>query len=141
MEGRREEGKRFSVSTFPFAPRGIEQGGPQGEHVSMKLDVDTVHHRDCLRGLGELPPGCVDLAFADPPFNIGYTYDVYDDRKGYGEYLKWSQTWMAAVVRVLKPTGTFWLAIGDEYAAELKVIAQKDLGLICRSWVVWFYTF
>jgi hypothetical protein len=22
----------------------------------------------------------VDLAFADPPFNIGYKYDVYEDR-------------------------------------------------------------
>ena len=40
----------------------------------------------------------------------------------------------------VKPTGTFWLAIGDEYAAELKIIAQ-DLGFTCRSWVIWYYTF
>jgi len=32
------------------------------------------------------------------------------------------------VQRVLKPTGTFWLAIGDEYAAELKLIFQKELA-------------
>jgi site-specific DNA-methyltransferase (adenine-specific) len=48
---------------------------------------------------------------------------------------------MAGVVRTLSPTGTFWLAIGDEYAAELKLIAQNELGLTCRSWVVWYYTF
>ncbi len=41
----------------------------------------------------------------------------------------------------VKPTGTFWLAIGDEYAAELKMIAQDELGLTCRSWVIWYYTF
>ena len=48
---------------------------------------------------------------------------------------------MREVVRVLRPDGTFWLAIGDEYAAELKVIATRELGLTCRSWVVWYYTF
>jgi site-specific DNA-methyltransferase (adenine-specific) len=42
---------------------------------------------------------------------------------------------------VLRPDGTFWLAIGDEYAAELKVIATRELGFTCRSWVVWYYTF
>ena len=45
------------------------------------------------------------------------------------------------MVRVLKPDGTFWLAIGDEFAAELKVMFHKDLGLACRSWVIWYYTF
>ena len=42
---------------------------------------------------------------------------------------------------MLKPAGTFWLAIGDEYAAELKVLMQRELRLTCRSWVVWYYTF
>ena len=43
--------------------------------------------------------------------------------------------------RVLSADGTFWLAIGDEYAAELKVMATRELGFACRSWVVWYYTF
>ena len=42
--------------------------------------------------------------------------------------------------RVLKPDGTFWLAIGDEYAAELK-LASQEIGFTCRSWVIWYYTF
>ena len=48
---------------------------------------------------------------------------------------------MGQVCRVLKDDGTFWLAIGDEYAAQAKMIAQEDLGLTCRSWVIWYYTF
>jgi site-specific DNA-methyltransferase (adenine-specific) len=89
----------------------------------------------------KLDDGLVDLAFADPPFNIGYEYDVYDDRLESERYVDWCREWTAEVVRVLKPEGTFWLAIGDEYAAELKVMMQRDLGLVCRSWVVWYYTF
>ncbi len=96
---------------------------------------------DCVQTLAGLKPGSVDLVFADPPFNIGYDYDVYDDRKAADEYLAWSKKWMAGVARVLKPTGTFWLAIGDEYAAELKVLATRELGFTCRSWVIWYYTF
>ncbi len=96
---------------------------------------------DCVKGLERLEAGSVDLAFADPPFNIGYDYDVYDDRTDAEHYLDWTRAWGREVHRVLKPTGTFWLAIGDEYAAELKLIFQNDLGFSCRSWVIWYYTF
>jgi len=105
------------------------------------LATDAVHQGDCLELLARLPDGSVPLAFADPPFNIGYDYDTYDDRRSADDYLTWSRRWMAEIVRVLRPDGTFWLAIGDEYAAELKVLATRELGLTCRSWVVWYYTF
>lgn len=96
---------------------------------------------DCIKGMAKLPAESVDLAFADPPFNIGYKYDVYDDRRSAEEYLDWSRQWISGVIRVLKPAGTFWLAIGDEFAAELKVLCTRELGLHTRNWVVWFYTF
>jgi site-specific DNA-methyltransferase (adenine-specific) len=105
------------------------------------LAIDAVHRGDCLDLLARVPTGSVHLAFADPPFNIGYDYDSYDDRLSADSYLDWSRKWMAEVGRVLRPDGTFWLASGDEYAAELKVIATRELGLTCRSWVVWYYTF
>jgi site-specific DNA-methyltransferase (adenine-specific) len=85
--------------------------------------------------------GTVDLAFADPPFNIGYEYDEYHDRQDPDDYVAWSRAWIGEVYRVLKPGGTFWLAIGDEFAAELKVAAQHQIGFTTRSWVVWYYTF
>src|SRR5438067_9680347 len=95
---------------------------------------------DCLERLAELPDGCADLVFADPPFNIGYDYDVYDDRRAKRDYLAWADTWLEAAVRVLSPTGSFFLAIGDEFAAEHKV-RLDGLGLTLRNWVVWHYTF
>ena len=67
-----------------------------------ELALDTIHLGDALAGMKELPGGCIDLAFADPPFNIGYEYDVYDDRKEYDAYVAWSREWMAGVCRVLK---------------------------------------
>lgn len=106
----------------------------------MGLALNKVYQGDCLDGLARLGAGTIDLAFADPPFNIGYDYDVYDDNRESDEYVRWSQKWMTGVYRALKLDGAFWLAIGDEYAAELKVAAQK-IGFHCRSWVIWYYTF
>ena len=89
----------------------------------------------------QIEAGTIDLAFADPPFNIGYSYDEYHDRQDDDEYVAWSRAWIAEIHRVLKPNGSFWLAIGDEFAAELKVAAQHQVGFATRSWVVWYYTF
>jgi DNA modification methylase len=102
--------------------------------------MDQILTGDCLEHLAALPAGCVDLAFADPPFNIGYEYDVYRDRRARDEYLKWTDRWLAAVKRALKPDGSFYVAIGDEYAAEMKVRLDA-LGLTMRNWIVWHYTF
>ncbi len=96
---------------------------------------------DCVKGMESLPAESVDLVFADPPFNIGYDYDVYEDKQTYDAYLAWTEQWGAQVCRVLKQTGVFWLAIGDDFAAELKVLFQRTLGLHCRSWIIWYYTF
>ncbi len=106
----------------------------------MSLLPNKIHQGDCIRKLADIEPGSVDLVFADPPFNIGYEYDVYDDKRSREEFLNFSRKWITGVHRVVKPVGTFWLAIGDEYAAELKLIAQ-EAGFTCRSWVIWYYTF
>jgi site-specific DNA-methyltransferase (adenine-specific) len=117
-------------------PTGLSKG-----YCPVEPALNTIHHGDCISGLRQLASETIDLAFADPPFNIGYDYDVYDDKQSYHSYLEWTRQWMTEVCRVLKPTGTFWIAIGDEYAAEIKLLAQDQLKLACRSWVIWYYTF
>src|SRR5262245_1617277 len=104
------------------------------------MKLDDILTGDCLTHLARIPEASVDLAFADPPFNIGYDYDVYNDRQGRADYLAWSEKWLTAVKRVLKPMGSFYVAIGDEYAAEIKV-RLDDMGLSLRNWIVWHYTF
>ena len=48
---------------------------------------------------------------------------------------------MKAVHHALKPTGSFYLAIGDEFAADLCVIAKRNVGFHLRNWIIWHYTF
>ena len=104
------------------------------------IEPDTIVAGDCIEILGQTLLPKVDLVFADPPFNIGYKYDHYQDRKKYVEYYEWTERWMSACAGVLKDTGSFWVAIGDEYAAEIRMIGL-DLKLNLRNWIIWHYTF
>ena len=124
-----------------MAKKIMINAAPQTEAVPLDDSwIGRIHHGDCVQTMSRLPADSVHLVFADPPFNIGYKYDEYDDRLDSEKYLEWSRQWMSQVHRILVSTGAFWLAIGDEYAAELKIEAQK-LGFTCRSWVIWYYTF
>ena len=107
----------------------------------MTVKSGKIYQSDCVELMRKIDAGSVDLVFADPPFNIGYEYDEYDDRQEDQKYLDWCKEWIGEVHRVLKDDGTFWLAIGDEYAAEMKVAAQREIGFHTRSWVIWYYTF
>src|SRR5205809_7224848 len=90
------------------------------KRTSHVIERNALVQGDCIQEMARLEPGSVDLVFADPPFNIGYKYDVYEDRKEADDYLAWTRQWTEQVQRILKPNGTFWLAIGDDFAAELK---------------------
>ena len=101
---------------------------------------DTIYCGDTLRLLPKWPEGCVDLVFADPPYNIGYVYDEYDDNLPGDQFVAWCGKWMAECQRVLTDTGSFYIAIGDDFAAQLRM--QGDaLGLHLRNWIIWHYTF
>jgi len=60
---------------------------------------------DCISIMDSLPERSVDLVFADPPFNIGYEYDVYQDRRSKADYMTWTDRWLLGVRRLLKPNG------------------------------------
>ncbi|MBN2136522.1 MAG: site-specific DNA-methyltransferase [Sedimentisphaerales bacterium] len=95
---------------------------------------------DCIEVLGKVRKPFADLIFADPPFNIGYKYDKYYDKVKKKNYIAWTKAWMSVCKAVLKPHGSFYIAIGDDYAANLKIIAD-ELGLFMRNWIIWHYTF
>jgi site-specific DNA-methyltransferase (adenine-specific) len=95
---------------------------------------------DCIDVLSKVRRPFADLIFADPPFNIGYKYDKYYDRVKNKNYIAWTKEWMSICKKVLKPHGSFYIAIGDEYAANVKIIADQ-LGLFMRNWIIWHYTF
>jgi site-specific DNA-methyltransferase (adenine-specific) len=119
----------------------LGRGAAQTYNERDMIHSNRIVQADCIRFLNDGAPGWINLCFADPPFNIGYLYHGYEDERKHEDYLKFSEDWMRAVHRALKPDGSFYLAIGDEYAADLCVIARRKLGFHLRNWIVWHYTF
>lgn len=119
--------------------------------MSFDAMIGTVTQGNFLEATIDAPDNSVDMIFADPPFNIGYEYDLYEDAKGDDEYLTWSAYWIGRCARLLKPTGHFWIAISEEYVSELKLLADgKHLNgkfprpgprLFQAHHVIWYYTF
>ena len=95
---------------------------------------------DCIVLLKKAEEPFADLVFADPPFNIGFTYDRYKDDLEAEHYIDWTRDWMAECVRVLRPHGSLYIAIGDDFAADVRLIG-RELGLTLRNWIIWHYTF
>ncbi|MGD8451297.1 MAG: site-specific DNA-methyltransferase [Phycisphaerae bacterium] len=103
-------------------------------------DANTIYCGDACKLLESWPEGTFNLVFADPPFNIGYVYDKYSDDLPNEKYVDWSTQWMSACQRVLKPDGSFYIAIGDDFAADIRMIG-REIGLHLRNWIIWRYSF
>ena len=87
--------------------------------------------REVLPTIPEVKKKQVDLVFADPPFNWARDYDNYEvgegkhnkvwDDKGMSEdeYLDFTYTWLDLCSGALKPSGSMWVNIPDDTAAEI----------------------
>lgn len=95
---------------------------------------------DAIETMRRWPAEQIHLAFADPPYNIGYVYDAYEDDLPDEQFVQWCTDWMAEIHRLLTPDGSFYLAIGDDFAADLRIVGRK-LGYHLRNWIIWHYTF
>jgi site-specific DNA-methyltransferase (adenine-specific) len=80
----------------------------------MVLVLETAYGKlfegDCLQVLRGLDADSVDLAFADPPFNLGKKYtSKIDDSIEDADYLRWCRSWLDEMIRVLKPGGSLFV--------------------------------
>jgi len=102
-----------------------------------RLPLDEIILGDCLEGMRRLPDACVDLAFADPPFNLGKKYGVYDDRREVREYFDWCAAWLAEMARVLKPTGSLFVYNIPRSLTRYAAILDAIPAVRFRHWIAW----
>jgi site-specific DNA-methyltransferase (adenine-specific) len=67
---------------------------------------------DCLDLFQHLPARSVDVIVTSPPYNLGIEYNQYRDSLSPVEYLEWTNRWVAAAARVLRPDGSLFLNVG-----------------------------
>ena len=100
----------------------------------LQTALGRLYQSDCMTVLNALEPESVDLAFADPPFNLGkrYSSNINDSKKSH-EYLEWCQTWLDGMIRVLKPDGSLFLLNLPKWNLPLGAFLGKRLTF--RHWI------
>ncbi|MDR1872793.1 MAG: site-specific DNA-methyltransferase [Deltaproteobacteria bacterium] len=92
-------------------------------------------NHDSLVLLKNIKDNCIDLVFADPPYNLKKA--KWDKFASPEEYIQWSKEWIAEAARVLKPSGSLFVCGFSEILADLKRPAMEYFNY-CK-WLVWFY--
>ena len=107
---------------------------------------------DCAEVLSKLPDNSIDCVVTSPPY---WRQRIYEDYNGAlidiigaeetpEEYVNNLMKVIKQIKRILKPTGTFWLNLGDKYINKCLMgmpwrvaIAMIEDGWILRSDVIW----
>ena len=95
---------------------------------------------DCLDVFKQLEPHSVDVIVTSPPYNIGIRYGRYQDALTAADYLAWTDAWVSAASRVLRPDGSMFLNVGakpsDPWTA-LDVVQATRAHLKLQNIIHW----
>jgi site-specific DNA-methyltransferase (adenine-specific) len=99
-----------------------------------RTNLGKLYQADCTAFLSTIEDGTVDLAFADPPFNLGKDYSSkIDDARAELDYLNWCIDWLGQMVRVLKPGGSLFLYNLPKWNIPLGAYLGESLTF--RHWI------
>lgn len=83
------------------------------------MKINTIYNEPCLDTLKKMPNNFLDSVITSPPYWQLRDYG-YDGQWGleptFQEYLQHLWEMMDEIYRVLKPTGSVWINLGDTYA-------------------------
>jgi len=117
------------------------------------LLVDRVLLGDCIEFMNAMPEESVDLVFADPPYNLQLSQDLFrpnntyvesvddhwDQFGSFADYDKFTREWLIAARRVLKADGALWV-IGSYHNIYRVGSILMDVGYWILNDITWIKT-
>lgn len=101
----------------------------------IKKYLNKIIQGDCLELLKIVPDNSVNVVFADPPFNLKKKYKSYQDSLEFKEYLDWCKSWIAEIVRVVKPTGSIFLHNIPKWLTFYSAMLNETANF--KHWISW----
>jgi len=114
------------------------------------LPLNQIIPGDALEVMNSLPEASVDLIFADPPYNmqiagnlwrpdfskVDGVDDDWDKFKDFQDYDRFTESWIKAARRLLKPHGALW-AIGTYHNIYRVGKILQDEGFWIINEIIW----
>jgi len=115
-----------------------------------RIPENTVIKGNCIEVMKKLPDQCVDMVFADPPYNLQLKNDLHrpdaskvdavdddwDRFDDFSAYDRFTWDWMKEARRILKPDGTLWV-IGSYHNIFRVGATLQNMGFWILNDVVW----
>ena len=118
--------------------------------VPVTLPLDQILRGDCVEAMRGLPDACIDMIFADPPYNLQLGGDLsrpdgshvdavtnaWDRFDSFATYDAFTRAWLAEARRILKPNGSLWV-IGSYHNIFRVGTSLQDAGFWILNDIVW----
>ena len=118
--------------------------------VPIALPLDQILRGDCIEAMRGLPDACIDMIFADPPYNlqlggdlsrpdgsrVDAVTDAWDRFDSFATYDAFTRAWLTEARRVLKPNGSLWV-IGSYHNIFRVGNSLQDAGFWILNDIVW----
>lgn len=96
--------------------------------------MNEIMHGDCLELMKDLPDNSVNCVWIDPPYNIGYKYSKYKDKRN--DYFEWMEKVLTECFRLLKRDGNIFMKMWSKYVFEFGDIFRK-IGFVHKNNIIW----
>jgi modification methylase len=146
---------RAGASRLPAQLQVLRTGGGEAKRPAAIVPVrpsprDAILIGDCVAEMNGLPEACVDLVFADPPYNlqlenalsrpdqsrVDAVDDDWDKFADFAEYDAFTRAWLTAARRIMKPNATI-VVIGSYHNIFRVGAILQDLGFWILNDIIW----
>ncbi|MBI4722464.1 MAG: site-specific DNA-methyltransferase [Candidatus Stahlbacteria bacterium] len=122
------------------------------------MEINKIYHQDCIAFMKEISDNSIDLIFADPPYNLSKSnfkikfsqmtskgtdlttnkgeWDFFTSQE---EYKNFSEKWIKQSFRILKNTGSIWVA-GTYHNIYLMGFMLNKIGFTLLNEILWHKT-
>ncbi len=110
------------------------------QRLESAVNADKIRYKlfcqDLFSALPFLPDACVDLLFADPPYNLTKKFNARRFKKtSIDDYAEWLDSWLSKIIRLLKPTASVYICGDWESSAAIHRAGEKYF--IPRNRITW----
>lgn len=117
---------------------------PSAGRNAFYSDDKVVIFNDDILTTDAIGPNSIDLIVTSPPYNVGISYNSYQDNIPYSEYLEFTRAWLSRCLQFLKDDGRLCLNIPldknkggpQSVGADVTTIA-KQVGFQYYSTIIW----
>ena len=109
-----------------------EVNGDKGKPTNLLIEGDNYHS---LAVLNFTHYELVDFIYIDPPYNTGNDDFIYNDKRvdkedpfRHSKWLNFMEKRLKLAKNLLKPDGVFYISIGNDELAQLKMLCDEIFG-------------